>query len=203
MKITRMSILTVALLLVGIAVVTYSSVVWYVNDVETVSYDVVTSEGEFEIRDYPAIIVAEVVRRGERSSAVSDGFRPLATYIFAKQRDGEPIAMTAPVTQETDDVGQTWTVRFVMPAEYTLNTLPNPENADIRLVEVPAGRRAAIRFSGTATDQMIAQKEKMLQVWMQQRGVEPLGPATYAYYNAPFIPGFMKRNEVLFEIAGS
>ncbi len=203
MKITRMTVLTVVLLLVGVAVVSYGTFVWYVNDVETVSYDVVTSEGEFEIRDYPALIVAEIVRRGERRTAVNDGFRPLATYIFAKERDGEPIAMTAPVTQETDDVGQTWTVRFVMPAEYTLESLPNPENADIQLVEVPAGRRVAIIFSGTATDEMIAQKEELLRAWMQQRGVEPVGPATYAYYNAPFIPGFMKRNEVLFEIAGS
>lgn len=203
MKITRMSIITVALMLVGLSVAAYGGFVWYVNDVESASYDVVTSEGQFEIRDYPVLVVAEVVQRGERRSAVSDGFRPLATYIFARERDGEPIAMTAPVTQQTDDAGRTWTVRFVMPAEYTLDTLPNPENSDIRLLEVPAGRRAAIRFSGTATDEMMAEQEGMLRAWLQEQGVEPDGPATYAYYNAPFIPGFMKRNEVLFQIAGS
>ncbi len=201
MKITRKGIFLATALVAGLGVAAYGAAIWYVNDVETPDYTVSASDGAFEIRGYPALIVAEVVRSGGRKSAVNKGFGPLATYIFAKKRDGEPIAMTAPVTQATDDAGQSWTVRFVMPAEYSLDTLPNPGNAEISLVDVPAGRRAAIRFSGVATDLLIAEKEGALRAWLRGRGIEPVGPATYAYYNAPFVPGFLRRNEVLFDIA--
>lgn len=152
MRTTRRGIFLFTACVIGLGVAAYGSAIWYVNDVETPDYKVVKRDGAFEIRDYPATAVAEVVRGGDRKTAVNKGFRPLATYIFAKERAGEPIAMTAPVTQASDDAGRTWTVRFVMPAEYTLNTLPVPDNADISIVEIPAGRRAAVRFSGTATD---------------------------------------------------
>ena len=201
MKITRMRIFGVALLACGLGVAAYGAAVWYVNNVETPNYDVVTSNAEFEIRDYPSLVVAEVIRRGDRKTAVNEGFYPLASYIFAKKRTGEPISMTAPVTQSEDDGGKAWTVRFIMPAEYSLKMLPEPADSDIRLIEVPAGRRAAIRFNGVATDALIVEKEQRLRAWLRQLGIEPIGTATYAYYNAPFTPGFLRRNEVLFEVA--
>ena len=200
MKLTRMTILLATLFIATLAGAAYGAVVWYVNDVETVSYKVVASDSEFEIRDYPELLVAETKTTGSRDKAVNAGFRPLATYIFAKEREGQQIAMTAPVTQESGDSGQTWTVRFMMPADYSLDSLPDPKSENVSLLKVPAARRAAIRFSGNVSDQLIADKEGELRTWLQQRGISPAGPATYAYYNAPFSPGFMKRNEVLFEI---
>ena len=121
--------------------------------VATPDYTVVAAEKPFEVRDYPPLVVAETIKTGNRGAAVRAAFSPLAGYIFAKERAGEKIAMTAPVTQSPSDGG--WTVAFIMPAGYTLSDLPTPA-ADIRLSETPAQRMAAIRFSGSWSDERFA-----------------------------------------------
>jgi hypothetical protein len=86
------------LVLLGLAAM--AVFVFYVQNVETPVYRVVTQEGDFEIRDYPPLVVAEVRRQGSRNEALRAGFGPLARYIFAEERGGERISMTAPVTQQ-------------------------------------------------------------------------------------------------------
>jgi hypothetical protein len=192
-----------------------------ISNIETPAYTVVKLDkpsGLIEIRDYPALVVAEVTTKGDRRAAVNAGFSPLAGYIFAKERpqagvqgkipmtapvmqSREAIAMTAPVTQSaTSDKGD-WVVRFVMPSKYTLQTLPVPAGADVRLNTVPAQRRAVIRFSGRATDASIAEQEALLRAWMTANGLMIVGSATYAYYNPPFYPPPLMRNEVMFDVA--
>jgi SOUL heme-binding protein len=118
----------------------------------------------------------------------------------------ETIAMTAPVTQtptelaDQNSADQAWLVRFVMPAKYTLETLPKAAGDDIRLLQVPPMRRAAIRFSGIATDALIATHETMLRERLAARNLSILGVVTYAYYNDPFTPGPLRRNEVMFDV---
>lgn len=173
---------------------------WYTRNIETPDYVVVSRDGDFELRDYPAMTVAEVVREGPRSEALRAGFRPLAGYIFAKERSGEKIAMTAPVTQSP--AGEGWTVAFIMPSDAALADLPAPVQDEVRLVERPAATRAAIRFPGHASDADIAEQERRLRDWIAREGLEPAGPPVYAYYNDPLTPGFLRRNEVLIEVAG-
>ena len=204
--------------LIGAGVLAAAAIfLWTINNVEQPQYRTAASEGPFELRDYPPLVVAEVTGEGDRWTAVNGGFRPLANYIFAKERAGDAIAMTAPVTQQrreriamTAPVTQTpadaqgsWTVRFIMPSQYALDGLPEPTNPDVRLAELPAQQRAAIRFSGVATDELIAEKEAALRVWMDERGLKPSGAPTYAYYNAPWTPGFLRRNEVMFDVAAN
>ncbi|MCA3556306.1 MAG: heme-binding protein [Aestuariivirga sp.] len=104
--------------------------VWYVQtrNVEVARYEVVKADGPIEMRSYPALTVAEVIRTGTRDQAVRAGFGPLARYIFASDRGGDKIAMTAPVTQSEKD--NSWTIRFIMPAGYTLASLPQPSGTD-------------------------------------------------------------------------
>jgi DNA gyrase inhibitor GyrI len=204
-----------ALAVLGVGVWIYA-----VSNVEQPKYTPIIQEGAIEIRDYPALVVAEVTRRGDRNAAVRAGFSPLASYIFARNRAGESVSMTAPVTQErqtiamtapvtqmpaSDGVGgsshESWRIRFIMPSKYTLETLPRAAGDDVNLMEVPAARRAAIRFSGVATDALIAAQETALTAWLGARGITILGPPTYAYYNDPFVPGPLRRNEVMFDVA--
>jgi DNA gyrase inhibitor GyrI len=191
---------------------------WLLNrSIETPAYTVVSSAGggaDIEIRDYPAMVVAEVVRNGARWEAVNQGFRSLAAYIFAKNRAGDQIAMTAPVTQEPEKIAMTapvtqesvaggdgrWTIRFIMPAKYPLSALPAP-GGDVTLTEIAPERRAAIRFSGVATDEVLKAREAELRQWIVAQGLEARGPATFAYYNDPFTPGFLRRNEVIISLA--
>ncbi len=209
--------------LVVLAVVAIGVFVFIVQNVETPDYVAVETDGAFEIRDYPALVVAETTRAGERREALGAGFGPLARYIFAKERGGEKIAMTAPVTQQrpqeqtdatsgaiamTAPVIQSpsgegaWSVRFIMPSGYSLDALPEPGSTDVRLREIPAQRRAAVRFSGSTSDQALAEQEAALRDWMAARGLTPQGPAVYAYYNDPLTPGFLRRNEVLIDVGG-
>lgn len=204
--------------IIGLVVVAggaYLAMSQYFDNVEQPEYRVVATQDDKEIRAYGPMIVAEVTVNGSRDASAGKAFSILAAYIFAKERDGEAVPMTAPVTQSprekismTAPVTQSprtedgeWTVRFVMPKKYTMATLPKPQNNAIALKQVPAGERAAIKFSGNATDALMSSKEKELRTWISSRNVSINGPATYAYYNAPFTPGFMRRNEVMFDIA--
>ena len=194
----------------------YLAATTYIDNVEQPEYRTIASEGDFEVRSYGPMIVAEVAVRGTRKDAANRAFSPLANYIFAKERGGdaismtapviqsrrEPIAMTAPVTQSRNETDGIWTVRFVMPAQYTLDSLPTPQNRNITLHEVKGAQRAVVRFSGVASDALIADKEAKLQSWIRSRGLKAAGAPTYAYYNAPFTPGFMRRNEIMFNLQG-
>lgn len=123
------------LVLLGVAAM--AVFVFYVQNVETPTYQVVTQAGDLEVRDYPRLVVAEVRRQGPRQEALRAGFGPLARYIFAEERGGERISMTAPVTQQRPErismtapvtaqalpdmaQGDDWAVRFIMPARYGL-----------------------------------------------------------------------------------
>ena len=85
-----------------------------------------------------------------------------------------------------------------MPSSWTLDTLPKPGSNDVRLLSTPATRQAAIRLLGVATDTVIAEKERELRTWLAARNIAPVGQPTYAYYNDPWTPGPLRRNEVLF-----
>jgi effector-binding domain-containing protein len=200
-----------------LGIVAMAVFVFVVQNVETPEYVAVESDGAFEIRDYPALVVAETTRAGARREALGAGFGPLARYIFAKERAGEKIAMTAPVIQQRPEAPaeriamtapviqsptgeDAWSVRFIMPSGYSLEALPAPATSEVRLREIPAQRRAAVRFSGSTTDAALAEQEAALRAWMAARGLTAAGPAVYAYYNDPFTPGFLRRNEVLIDV---
>jgi hypothetical protein len=178
--------------------------------VEEPAFETVVSDGAFEVRDYPGLVVAEVTVTGGQREAANAGFRLLAAYIFggntkqagiamtapvAQEPAGEKIAMTAPVTQ-TPSAGE-WVVRFTMPRSYTLATLPKPDDARVRLRETAPTRFAVVRFSGVARPELVAAKTAELSAWMDKRNLRAAGSASLAQYNPPWTPGFMRRNEVM------
>jgi DNA gyrase inhibitor GyrI len=197
-----------------IATVLLAAVLWgpIVSNVEQARYEVVESHQAIEIRDYAPMIVAQVRVAGEREEAIGDGFRLVADYIFGNnvpaseiamtapviQQPGETIAMTAPVTQQGGDGD--WAVRFVMPAEYTIDTLPQPNNADVRLEEIAGKRFAVIRFSGRARADSLEEHTRKLEAFLRARNLQPRSQPAYAFYNPPWTLPFLRRNEVMIEI---
>ncbi|QIK95886.1 heme-binding protein [Sphingomonas sp. HDW15A] len=171
-------------------------------------YRVLMSDGDFEIRDYPSITVAETVVRGPRKDALSEGFRVLADYIFAKSRGGEALPMTVPVLQDAGDpmgsdpplfddaVEGGWRMRFVMPEGRTVGDLPEAPQG-VALVEVPARRVAAVKFAGVADDARLAEHENLLRGWLAKRDERGDAEAEFAFYNSPMIPPPLRRSEVL------
>lgn len=186
---------------IGIAAIGAAAVYAQFRNTEEPEFTLVRAEGEFELRDYPALVVAEVTSSGDRQRASGASFRRLAAYIFAQDRPegGENIAMTAPVLQQETGAGS-WRMRFVMPAKYTLETLP-PAPSDIALTQVPARRMAAVRFSGNGAAADLAAHEAQLRRWLDGQGIAPVGEAEYAFYDAPMVPGPLRRNEVLIPVA--
>lgn len=181
--------------------------------VEEPAFKVVRGEGGFELRDYAAVVTAETTVSGDAVKARNAGFMPLADYIFAKDRRGEKIAMTAPVTQAprekiamTAPVSQQasadgWTVAFTMPVGYTLATLPQPADPAVRLVEYPARRMAVVTFSGLAgADRMRAKRAELLDN-VSGAGLAPVGDPVFAFYDPPWTLPFLRRNEVMVEVS--
>ena len=182
--------------------------------IEEPAYKTVLHEGAFEIRDYPALVVAEVTVSGDQKEAASNGFRLLAGYIFggnqrrqsiamtvpvAQSPSSEKIAMTAPVTQlRTADH---WVVRFTMPSAYSLETLPEPNDPKVRLRVLEPTRFAVLRFSGLARKGDVAARSAELETLAGTHRLRTVGPASLAQYNPPWTPWFMRRNEVMLPVA--
>lgn len=177
-------------------------------------HSVLLKDGKYEIRQYEPTIVAEVEISGDMRRAGNSGFRPLADFIFGNNTarskidmtapvtrvKSEKIAMTAPVTRTLND-NDTWTVAFVMPDEWTMDTLPLPNNPEVRVREVPGELMATVKFSGAGRERTFEKKEAALRAWILEHGHEAIGPPRYAGYNAPFVPGPFRRNEVMIPIA--
>ncbi|MGN6374379.1 MAG: SOUL family heme-binding protein [Sphingomonas sp.] len=175
--------------------------------VERPDYTLVESDGAIEVRDYPSLVVAEATAPGDRLTALNEGFKQLADYIFAKRRGpgdgervGEKIAMTAPVLSDRD-ADNHWRTRFVMPASETPESLPAPDGG-VHVARVAARRVGAIRFAGSAGDRALADRERELRLWLARHGYEPTGPAEHAYYNSPFVPPPLRHNEVMVPVKG-
>ncbi|HSN71119.1 MAG TPA: heme-binding protein, partial [Steroidobacteraceae bacterium] len=117
------------------------------------------------------------------------------------QARAEKIAMTAPVTQQAAGSDETWTVSFVMPAQYTLDTLPIPDDARVQLAEVPARVVAVRRYSGTWSQRRYQRELGELREALKRDGVVIIGEPIFARYNSPFSLPPLRRNEIWIEVA--
>lgn len=181
---------------------------------EEPGYTVVEQSGDFELRAYSPMIVAETMVSGPMDDASSAGFRLIADYIFgnntSRAGEQEEISMTAPVTMKAESekismtapvsmerAGDRWRVHFVMPSQYNLDTLPTPNNPAVSLREVPASQYAVIRFSGLVGEKKLAAKTAELMAWLQSKDIKPIGQPELARYNPPWTLPFLRRNEVM------
>jgi hypothetical protein len=176
------------------------------------AYAVEVQDGAFELRRYAPQIVAEVTVRGDRRTALSRGFRVLAGYIFGGNDGAAKVAMTSPVAQEPaqiamtapvaqEQAGDAWVIRFTMPSDFTLATLPRPRDPAIRLVELPGDRQAVLRFSGLAGASTWTAREADLAAWVAARGLTPAGAVRHYWYDDPFTLPWRRRNEVAQPVA--
>ena len=181
--------------------------------IEEPSYRIMTTEGNFELRQYSPYIVAETYVEGDFEAVGSEGFRRLADYIGGKNTKKESISMTAPVSQKpasekiamTSPVSQArengqWRIAFMMPSAYTMETLPTPDDDRIVLREEDAKIVAAIRYSGTWGKERYESHANKLMDWIAKKGWKMTGTPIWARYNPPFTPWFMRKNEILIPV---
>lgn len=164
---------------------------------ESAPYTVVQSEGNFEIRDYPALTVAETPMATDGPE--EDGsFTRLFGFITGKNGARQNIAMTTPVFM--DGSASNRTMAFVMPANLKPGSAPSPTDGAVTVRERPAGRYAVLRFHGARSAHQEAAALAELEAWLAQQGRKPAGMPVYAYFDPPWTPPALRRNEVMLEV---
>ncbi len=197
------SIFLSALLLMGSAMAT-----------EEPKYTVQSQNENHEIRRYPKVLVAETLVEAEFEEAGNKAFRILADYIFGNNKPNKKIAMTAPVSQAaasekiamTAPVSQVkgqggFLVQFTMPSSYTRENLPEPNDPRVQIRELPARTVAVYGYSGTWSESRYKEKLADFRSELEKAGVKPTGEPVFARFNPPFMPWFLRRNEIWLELA--
>jgi len=175
---------------------------------ETIPYTIVQKDGPIEIRQYEPYSVAEMEITSLFEEAGSMAFRPLFRYISGKNSSQRKIAMTAPVTQEAAEKenrtplteAAVWKIGFVMPSHLSFETLPSPDDPAITIRRIPARRIAALRYSGTWSHERYSRFLEQLEIWIRKNGYRILDQPVFARYDPPFMPFFMRHNEILIPI---
>ena len=185
--------------------------------IEEPKFALLEKDKDFELRLYAPKIIAEVLVNGTLQESSSKGFRLIADFIFGNNTSqsgkSEKISMTAPVSVEasaekismTAPVGvqqanDGWKVYFVMPSQYTLETLPKPNNPLVNIKQIPEQRFAMIRFSGLVNEEKMRKKLSELEKWLASKKLKSIGQPELARYNPPWTLPFLRRNEVMLEI---
>jgi SOUL heme-binding protein len=184
--------------------------------IEEPQFTILEKTPPFELRAYAPMILAEVKVEGNLDEASSQGFRLIAAYIFGQNQVSEKIAMTTPVVVEgqtpksakiamtspvtvESNAGQ-WTISFVMPSEYTLESLPKPLNPKVQLRQIPAVKRAVIGFTGFYNENKVAERTLELEEWMKTKNLLAASAPKFARYNPPWTLPFMRRNEIMIDV---
>ena len=180
---------------------------------EEAKYSVIRTDGNFEVRSYDSHILAEILVSSDFEGAGSEAFKPLFDFISGNNISQKKISMTAPVSQQnagqaiamTSPVGQvgsgnSWVVSFMMPSDFTLDTLPKPLNSNVTLRLVPARYIASVKYSGFWSHNKYQAHYDKLNEWVSAENLVSIGNPVWARYNAPFTPWFLRRNEILLPI---
>ncbi len=168
----------------------------------------------FDLRRYPAHVVAEVTVRSSFDNAGSVAFRSLFGYITGQNVSrsavamtapvvqspaSQKIAMTAPVVQRSDGDGE-YVVAFVLPASMTSDTAPEPINPRVEIRTVDASLAAAKAYSGRWSQSSYDRHCAELQEAVRSEGLRPVGSPRFARFDPPFKPWFLRRNEVVLDV---
>jgi effector-binding domain-containing protein len=184
---------------------------------EEPKFTLIEKEEAFELRTYAPKIIAEVLVDGDMSEASGNGFKLIADFIFgnntAQSGKSEKISMTAPVSVKatSEKISMTapvglqqanngWRVYFVMPSQYTMQTLPKPNNPKVNIKLMPEQKFAVIRFSGLVGEEKMDAKLAELNQWIARKNLKVLGSPELARYNPPWTLPFLRRNELMVEV---
>ena len=160
---------------------------------DEVKYTTVSKSKLYEIRKYPDRLVVET-----ETSEQNSGFKRLFKYISGNNKDKKEIKMTTPVTQ-TEKNGN-MTMQFYIPTEFNENNVPNPNNLEVKVLNIKGGLYAAIVYSGRASDSNYNKHKNILEDQLKKDKISIISKAIRATYNSPFTLPMLRRNEVIFKI---
>jgi len=171
---------------------------------ESAEYKVVTSDGKFEVREYPDLMLVATTTKMDAQGR--DGsFMKLFRYISGANESDKKISMTTPVFMENDKADSAVQMGFVMPKDIAIEGVPAPTGEGVGVRKRIGGRFAVLRFAGQLNTKLAKESEAKLRTWMETKGLiaddsaESSGVET-ASYDPPFTPGPLRRNEVLIRL---
>jgi hypothetical protein len=160
---------------------------------ESTPYYAIRSEGKFEVRDYPVLTLVETpMARGNGSDG---SFNRLFRFISGGNETGEKIAMTTPVFMSGGATNAR--MAFVMPTKIKTSQVPKPSDEAVVVRELAAARYAVLRYSGGRNAKHETEAVERLRAWMKAKGLKELSSPVYGYFDPPWTPGFLRRNEVM------
>ena len=162
---------------------------------ESAPYKVARSDGKFELRDYPALTVVETPMSAGSRDGDDGSFMRLFRFITGGNEGKQKIAMTTPVFMSGS--GTNATMSFVMPAKLKTDEVPKPSGGPVTVRELAAGRFAVLRYSGGRNPTKEAESLAQLKTWMDTEKLSVLSPPVYGYFDPPWTPAFLRRNEVM------
>ncbi|WP_148266625.1 SOUL family heme-binding protein [Methanocella arvoryzae] len=187
-----------------------------IMSVEQPAYETLKQDGSFEVRRYNGYVLAHVDVEADFDTALNEGFRALFGYITGHNRVRTKVPLTMPATGEVGERTETipmtvpvimeprregvYRVGFIMPGRYTLETLPRPDNESIGFTEIPDHKVAVIRFSGHSHEPKVREKIGELKDWLRGNDLEPKSSFRLARYDPPWIPGFLRHNEIMVDV---
>lgn len=187
----------IILAILSVAIFVQANIVQSSEVTEQQEYEIIENDGQFEIRYYPAAIMASVSIDGGYNSSSSSGFRILAGYIFGSNSKDLEIPMTAPVHMQRDSSG--YFMSFVMPSGYNMDNLPIPDNGQVSLHESTPAYMATVRFGGFANDEKIEKHKEKLRKHLDDKGIAYTEPFVFLGYDPPY-QTINRRNEVIVKI---
>ena len=171
--------------------------------IESLSFDVLKTYDDVEIRQYAPHLLATVRVDGKFDEAGSQAFRPLFNYISGDNRSDAKIAMTAPVLQQPDERRGSWLISFVMPSSFEKDSLPVPTSEIVQVSEQPSMRMAALEYRGGWSQSRYAEHELKLRSALSNMPLTACGDPRWARHDPPFMPWFLRKNEILIPLCES
>jgi hypothetical protein len=167
--------------------------------VETINYEVIRELGKGEIRRYPKIVVAKV------TDPEVDGFSLLYKFITGNNTRNEKVQMTTPVVSEkiamtSPVLSDNSSMAFVMPKDLTFDKVPKPLDNRVQIEEIPSRTVGALCFSGGWSEKHFEKEKEELLNELAKAGIKTKGGVFTMLYNPPYMPGFLRRNEVAIEV---
>lgn len=145
-----------------------------------------TPAGTTELKTLPAGVLLKSAGRGNYFDGADNLFGPLFRYISKHD-----IAMTTPVEARIEGAAM-----FFWVAASERSKVAGSEK-DVEVVEVPERRVASAGARGGYSRTNFEKVRATLLTWLAaQPAVEAAGEPYAVYWNAPYVPPFMKRFEV-------
>ena len=185
-----MKLIIIIVVLVVLAVVVYAGCATSRAGYASAPYKVLKKDDKFEVREYPTLTIVETPMRG-----ADDSFMRLFRYISGQNAATQKIAMTTPVFMTSNSMA------FVMPEKMTADQVPQPKNNQVAITSIPTGKFAVMRFGGSRNAKNETNTVVELTRWLQREKLTATGETIFGYFDPPWTPPFLRRNEVMLRLA--